>query len=344
MGRKQQPTAFGQRHGIATAGHWIIDRVKTIDVWPSQGHLANILSEERGNGGCAYNVIKDLRRLDPKIPLEALGCLGDDADADWILNDLRANNIDATGMVRLKGVSSSHTDVMAEQGGGRRTFFYHGGANDHLDAKHFELGDVKSRILHLGYLALFPKLDTPDADCETGAARVLAEARKLGIRTSADTVSLDQGRYEQIIRPALRHLDYFIVNEHEACGIYGLEPRTANGKPNEENLREALRRIAQDGVSKIAAIHFPEGAMVCDVPSGQIRRYDALAIPAGEIRGTVGAGDAFCAGMLYGAHEEWPLDESVQLALATAASCLRHPTASEGIGTIGEVKGFWKKN
>ena len=49
----------------------------------------------------------------------------------------------------------------------------------------------------------------------------------------------------------------------------------------------------------------------------------SVAIPAKEIVGTNGAGDAFAAGILYGLHEDWTLSATIQMAHASAASSVR---------------------
>ena len=69
------------RMGIISGGNWIIDHVKRLDTWPPQGDLAHIGGRTAGNGGGPYNVLKDLAKLGAPFPLEAVGLLGDDADA-----------------------------------------------------------------------------------------------------------------------------------------------------------------------------------------------------------------------------------------------------------------------
>ena len=69
---------MNQRKGITGAGNWILDWTKTIDVYPQQDTLANILSQESNNGGAAYNVLKDLSRLGAPFPLRAIGLIGND--------------------------------------------------------------------------------------------------------------------------------------------------------------------------------------------------------------------------------------------------------------------------
>jgi sugar/nucleoside kinase (ribokinase family) len=63
----------------------------------------------------------------------------------------------------------------------------------------------------------------------------------------------------------------------------------------------------------------------------------SLKLPKGYIRGTVGAGDAFCAGVLYGAEKNMPMPEALKLAACTAAASLREVGASDGVKTVKEV-------
>ena len=61
------------RTGIAAGGNWIIDHVKIIDTWPAPQTLANILAEQRGTGGAAYNVLVDLAVFGVGLELAGFG-------------------------------------------------------------------------------------------------------------------------------------------------------------------------------------------------------------------------------------------------------------------------------
>ena len=56
--------------------------------------------------------------------------------------------------------------------------------------------------------------------------------------------------------------------------------------------------------------------------------------------GSVGAGDAFCAGLLYGSHERWPLTDTLQLAHACARASLQAANAIDGAKTLTELQTF----
>jgi len=72
-----------------------------------------------------------------------------------------------------------------------------------------------------------------------------------------------------------------------------------------------------------------ENNRYCALPS--------LKLPKGYIQGTVGAGDAFCAGVLCGAEKGFELSEAIRLGVAAAACSLSKPGATEGMRPIAEA-------
>ena len=131
------------RRGVLAGGNWIVDHVKVIDAWPPQDALANIVSQVDGNGGCPYNILKDLALLQCGFPLAGVGLLGMDADAERILKDCDAHGIHRSQLHQTHAAPTSFTDVMTVAGSGRRTFFHQHGANALLDLEHFSFTSVK---------------------------------------------------------------------------------------------------------------------------------------------------------------------------------------------------------
>jgi len=325
----------GGRRGIACCGNWIVDHVKTITFWPREETLTNIVAEENGTGGSAYNVLVDLARFDLGIPLSGLGVVGDDADGRSILADLDDRGIDRERVKALEGVSTSYTDVMTVRETGRRTFFHNRGANALLGPEHLDPAGIDARILNLGYLLLLDTLDEDDPVYGTKAARVLARCREAGIATSIDVVSEDTDRFARIVTPALPHADYCIVNEIEAGRTVGRALRRGDGLDRAVTEAAAADLLAR-GVKRLVVIHAAEGSFGLSADGASAWQPSHL-LPPGYIRGTVGAGDAFMAGMLAGLHEGWGLERSLRFATAAAATCLRHPTTTAGVGNAEEI-------
>ncbi len=324
-----------KRTGIAVAGNWIIDHVKILDTWPAEGTLANILSEGRGTGGAPYNVAVDLHTLDPSLPIECIGLIGRDSDGEFILGHMRALGCDTRQLRQTRAAPTSYTDVMTVQGTGNRTFFHNRGTNALFSIQHINFDAVRSRIFHLGYLLLLDQLDKSDPEFRTVAARLLCELRKRGIKTSVDVVSEDSRRFERIVNPALPHMDYLILNEIEACRTTGHVPR--KGKHLDmAAIKASARELLRRGVHELVCIHMPEGGYVLDAKGREIFQ-PSLELPRSFIKGSAGAGDAFCAGMLYGIYNRWPIRKCLLLAVCCGAACMSDPTCTAGMRPLKET-------
>ena len=309
------------RNGIACAGNWIVDRVKIIDTWPPEEKLSNILSETRGGGGGAHNVSTDLSMMKAPFPIHAIGLIGDDEDGRWLREKAKGDGIDVTGLTVTREQATGYTDVMSVKSTGRRTFFTHQGANQALRGRHVDPGNC--RIFYLGYLLL---LDAIDAE----APELLARIRKMGIKTAVDVVSAANDRYTQVVTPALEHIDYLVLNELEAGGTTGHEIRRSDGSLDREALLASARALRRDN---LVVVHVPEGAQAAG-PDGE--RFSP-ARPVEQIKSTLGAGDAFCSGMLYGLHEGWPIDRCMDLAHRAAAASLSHESTTGGLRPADEL-------
>jgi sugar/nucleoside kinase (ribokinase family) len=219
---------------------------------------------------------------------------------------------------------------MTEKDGGHRTFFHARGANALWTGNGLDFSKTKARIFHLGYLLLLDAMDGPDAKYGTKAARLLAAAQNAGLKTSVDVVSEDSDRFARIVNPALKHVDYCILNEIEAGKTTGFKIRQNDGKLDTVALRHAAGALLQQGVREVVVIHFPEGGFA-RTRMGEDVWQSSLKLPANYIAGTAGAGDAFCAGTLLGLHEGWDLQRCLTLGVCAAAASLAHPTCTEGM-------------
>lgn len=328
--------------GICCAGNMIVDITYPIETWPNQNELTHITEGiTRSTGGAVCNTITDLARLDPTLPLLASGFAGHDAEGDFILEELgKYPNIDLS-MVQREG-RTSFTAVMSNNQTKERTFFQHAGANAYYGEEHIDWAHLNVDLFHIGYLLLLPNLDQPDSEYGTRMARFLHRIQQKGIRTSIDVVSETGDRYRKIVPFALRYTDYCIINELEAQQITGIQLRNEEDNLLKENLPAALAEIKAMGVSSWAVIHCPE--LGCGIDEqGVYHELPSLSLPAGYIQGTVGAGDAFCAGILYAAEMGQSLPEALKLAVCSAAASLRSVSASDGVQSAEEVLQLYKQ-
>src|SRR5258706_2068207 len=330
------------RRGILAGGNWIIDQVKLVDVFPQREQLANIRSQSQGTGGAPYNVLLNLAKLGADFPLTGAGLVGKDSLGDLILDDCRQHKIDPRFLSKTSDANTSYTDVMTEEGNGRRTFFHYRGANAFWKGDDLDFGKVKSSIFHLGYLLLLDSLDQPDSKFGTRGARLLANAQQAGLKTSVDVASEDSDRFGRVVTPALKFVDYCILNEIEAGKTTGFKIRQPDGTLDSVALRHAAGALLQSGVRELVVVHFPEGGFV-RTRKGEDIWHPSIKLPEKFIAGTAGAGDAFCAGVLFGLHEGWDLAQCLHAGVCVAAASLSHPTCTGGMKPLSNCLSIGKK-
>ena len=334
------------RTGIAIAGNIVVDTIKKIDAYPDMGMLANVKSVEKAVGGGVPNTLINLARMETGIPLTAVGRMGDDEGAEFILKELNKTGADTTHIHMIPGGITGFSDVMTNIATGERAFFHFRGENSNFAPEEVPVEQMSCRILHTAYILLLDKFDEADSEYGTKMARYLKRAQDQGIETSIDVVSDKSGLFQEKVLPALRYADYAIMNEIEGCAAAGLEARDENGNLIEENIRRALEVFIETGVRKRAIIHCPQ-AGYCMEPDGKYTRVSTFKLPEGYIKGSVGAGDAFAAGCLAAIYEGADAEEMLLVASCAGAANLSQADSVSGMVPMTEIKKRireWERN
>lgn len=315
-----------ERKGIAVAGSVLVDKINEISAYPNVGELTQIRNIQYAAGGCVPNVSIDLKKIAPSLPVRAVGKIGNDAEGKFLTSLLLASGVTTRGLTVMANEKTSFTEVMSIPGG-QRTFFVYPGASADFGIQDIDFEAIDAKILHLGYFLLLQRVDNGDG------FKILQEAKKRGLETSIDLVSENSDRYSLVL-PCLPYVDYLIVNELEAGRLSGIDPKT-------ENLKQIAYRLMDLGVQKKVIIHMPERS-VCLSSEG----YSVLGsyiLPEGYIRGTTGAGDAFCAGALIGIYNGWTDMEIMEFASSCAIMALSCPDATGGMKTESQIKEYCKQ-
>lgn len=323
--------------GIVLAGNIVVDYLKKIDSYPSAGMLSSILSVSRSTGGSVPNMGIDLKRMDPKLDVLAVGLVGGDDNGEYATAVMASSGIDVSRVGRVDGEVTAFTDVMTDSRSNERTFFHARGANARFAIEHIDFDSFGGcSIFHIAYALLLDSMDAEDPEYGTVMARALAEAAARGMLTSMDVVSEQGDRFARIVTPSLKHCDFLIVNEIESSRICGIPARDGSGKLMPENIGEICSSLIGKGVRKLVAVHAPEGGW-CMEKSGKLTFRPSLKLPAGYIKGTVGAGDAFCAGMLYALNRGDGIEKALDTG-AGAAACVLGNQGGFGVKTIGDIE------
>lgn len=333
---------LGERRGITVAGTMVVDIVKNIDSFPEVGMLVNIGDVSHAIGGCAPNTAIDLVKIDRALPVSVCGKLGGDENGRFVLSALRSHGINVDRVKFSKSAKTSFSDVMSMPTG-ERTFFHQKGANAEFAPEDIDIDTLNCDIFHIGYLLLLDKFDEDDDEYGTRMARFLCEVQNRGIKTSIDLISNKRADYGEKVIPSLRYCDYIIINEIECTSIWGLSPYDDDGSFNMKNVELAMRKTMDAGVREKVIVHTKKMSFLLSRDSDDIIRVNSLKIPSEEIKGSVGAGDAFCAGCLYGLYNGMTDKAILEFASATAACNLFSSDAIGGMRAKEEIYEVQKK-
>ena len=321
------------RSGIILAGVVVLDIVHIVDHWPYEETLSFIDRTEYAAGGPPHNAAAGLVKLGVPFPVTLFGAAGDDAYGDTMLANARSYGLDTARMTISPGAVTSHTHVISCADTGRRTFFAQLGVNNRLAVEHLLPRDSSAKLYYLGSPGVARHLDETD-----GWRKLLRIAREQGMKTCLELCPVAADLLRRHVTPCLPLCDYFVVNDYEAASLTGIA--TTRAARFDWNAAEAAcRALLGLGVSELAAIHHPDGAIAVS-GAGEVVRSDSVNVPRHEIVGSVGAGDAFYAGMLLGLHENWPLAKCLELGNAAAATSLHSPTTSASIRPWAECLAY----
>jgi sugar/nucleoside kinase (ribokinase family) len=312
------------RSGIVLAGTIVLDIVHMIDHWPDEEQIAFIRQTIEAPGGPPHNAAAGLVKLGAEFPVTMICVVGDDAAGDTFIRIAGELGLDTSHVIRVAGHSTDVTHVMTSKATGKRTFFFHPGANGTIVAEQMLPPDNTAKIFYLGSPGISTSMDASD-----GWRKSLREARNRGFKTCMELCPVPAELQRTQTLPCLPLLDYFVINDSEAEILSSL-PVTKDGQFNRSLALVAAQKLLDLGVNELVSIHHPDGAIALR-KSGEHAYAPSVNVPQEEVIGTVGAGDAFYAGMLFGIHENWSLDQSLALANASAATSLHSATTSSSI-------------
>lgn len=237
-----------------------------------------------------------------------VGAIGDDLLGTWMADELRAFGLDGD-LVIVAGERTGVT-VALHSPDRDRTFLTYLGVNEKWDGAMIPEDVLNTRNLLLCDYFVMPGM-------RRAAARTLEAARRQGARTFFDT-SWDPENFPDTTRAEVFELlpsvDVFLPNDAEACALTGVD----------NDPLQAARSLQQASGGWVVVKLGPRGCLALG-PDGAELSQPA---PTVEVADTIGAGDAFNAGLVL-ALDQHPLDDlrsweralrhAVQFASAIAA-------------------------
>ena len=157
---------------------------------------------------------------------------------------------------------------------------------------------------------------------QAGLPALFERAHALGLTTSLDT-NYDPSEQWLGLDHLLAHTDIFFPNETETCSLAGT--------PDVPLAAQRLARKVKTLVVKLGG----QGALA--IKDGVRAQTAALAV---KVVDTVGAGDSFDAGFMYGALHGWPLDRTLRLAAVCGGLSTRAAGGTTAQATLEEARAY----
>jgi sugar/nucleoside kinase (ribokinase family) len=318
-----------QRSGILCGGAWCVDKIMMVDHWPAEETVAVIKSEKIFGGCPGHNMSTALKRLGAPFPVEGMGLLGDDPEGGYLLNICREMGISTAALEVREGIATPVTLVMSSLANRKRTFFTVPGAHALQTPDDFDFTTTRARIAHLGLPGFHEKLDTKWGEDVSGWVTVLKKARREGIKSNFEMASIAPERLRAAMIPILPWLDSLVINDWEVGALAEVDT-VAGGVANVEACRKSAEKLMAMSSLEFIVVHFPLGAIALS-RNGEVTEQSSVNVPQSVIVGNNGAGDSFAAGILFGRHEGWPMQQSLRLAHASAACSLRSETTTGAV-------------
>ncbi len=271
--------------------------------------------------GSAGYIAQDLARFGFRTSL--VSTLAGDPFGDAVLRILSAEGLDTTHVTRQAGTLSGIGIYMLLFGSKKRPLTYR--MPTHLpwpkpftaEQRQFLLEE--HRHLHCAGYLHFPDMWNDEL------AEIFREAKGKGLTTSLDpqfVLMLVQTPWLEPLEAVLPYTDLLLLDEDEARTI-----------ARQDDLHQAAQFLQRQGPKTVVIKSGPRGSLLCE--NQILSECPAVHLPEEEIVDSIGAGDAFDCGMIYGFLKGWDPTRSQKFATQAAASTLR---AAGGTNSLAPVE------
>ena len=298
---------------ILVAGEINPDLILTGDVKPEFDQVEKLVTSATLTVGSSSVIFAcGAARLGLRVAF--IGVCGDDVFGRFMLAEMQKRNVNVDHVIIRTAGQTGLSVILNREAD--RAILTHPGLIADLQAS--DIADsllAQTRHLHVASYFLQTKLQ-PDLPA------LFQRAHALGLSTSLDT-NYDPSEKWMGFDDLFAITNVFLPNEAEAKSLTGAE-----------NVEEAANRLG----SKVEALALKlgkDGAL--GISKSQRVRVES--IPA-KVVDTVGAGDSFDAGFIYGYLNGWELKKSLQLACVCGALSTQRAGGTEGQPTLQEALAF----
>lgn len=299
------------RYDVSVIGLYILDVLgRPVVRIPDRGNVDFIEEIRLTVAGTAGGTVVDTAKLG--LRSLAVGAVGDDEKADWVLLTMQKHGIDTSAMQRLSGVPTSAT-ILNVRPNGDRPALHVRGASDHFDVSPSMYDQVfDAPIIHLGGTGLLKKLDG------SASVTLLREAKSRGRTVTFDLIAASAETLG-IVAPLLPYIDYFMPSIEEAKDMSG-----------QKTAEDCAKFYLDKGASCCVFTLGGEGAFYAHRDGTRLasRAYDITVVD------TTGCGDAFDAGFIAALHHKMDTETALRFAQASAG------LVATGLGSDAGIVSF----
>ncbi|HHB91186.1 MAG TPA: sugar kinase [Anaerolineae bacterium] len=297
-------------YDLLIAGEINPDLILTGDVTPAFGQAEKLVEDATLTVGSSSVIVAcGAARLGLRVAF--IGLCGDDLFGQFMLAEMQRRGVN-TSHVIVRENGRTGLSIILNRGDDRAILTFPGLISALRAADIPDALLARSRHLHIASYFLQTALQ-PDLP------GLFQRAHTLGLTTSLDPNYDPSGRWEGFDQ-LLPHTDLFLPNQQEALAL--------TQAPSVEDAAQLLARRAGLVAVKLGAA----GALAA---RGETL-VRATSIPV-QVADTVGAGDSFDAGFLFGYLQGWPLEKTLRLATVCGALSTRQPGGVAAQPTLEEA-------
>ena len=268
-------------------------------------------------------VTQDLAHLGLKTGI--VSTLAGDPFGDAVYRIMREAGVDVSHIQREAGKISGIGIYMLLFGSKKRPLTYR--LPDHRPWPRELSPSDRDYLLGARHIHCAGYLHYPDMWTDQMAG-LFRTARSRGVTTSLDPqfvlFPIDTPWMEPLV-DLLKVTDVLMLDEDEARKIAQID-----------DLRAAALMLHEAGPHAVVVKRGAQGSLVH--AGDRVFDQAAVAVPEAEIVESIGAGDAFDAGLIVGHVSGWPVERSVRFATLAAASTLRGAGGTDSLASRAELE------
>lgn len=285
--------------------------------------LSRVQHFSRHLGGSSANIAVGLARLGLRVGM--ISCVGQDALAEYLLDFLRQEGVDTELIRMVDGFNTSLCLTEVSPPDHFPQVFYRCEAAD----TRVTVGPAERSYIRRTHMFVTNGTSLSKSPAREATLDALKTARAARLRTVLD-VDYRRSSWQtpeeagQIARQALPWVDIVLANEDELFVLSGQQEREAQVNAIlSAGVKLLVRKLGSKGVEAYTANEL----------------LSAMPLPTTTVS-TIGAGDGFAAGFLYGVYRELPLNECLYYGNAAAAIVVSRVSCSDAMPRLDELTEF----